>query len=54
MLGATYLLALDKAFKLVRKNQKPFGGIQVIFTGDFFNYLLFKMDMHLNVMYGMS
>jgi ATP-dependent DNA helicase PIF1 len=36
MLGATYLLALDKAFKLVRKNQKPFGGIQVIFTGDFF------------------
>lgn len=36
MLGSSYLSALSKGFKLVRKNEKPFGGIQVIFTGDFY------------------
>ena len=36
MLGSIYLSALSKGFKLVRKNEKPFGGIQVIFTGDFY------------------
>jgi ATP-dependent DNA helicase PIF1 len=35
MLGQSYLEMLDKVFKKVRKNDITFGGIQVIFTGDF-------------------
>jgi ATP-dependent DNA helicase PIF1 len=34
MLGATTLDLLNEVFKRVRKNSAPFGGIQVIFTGD--------------------
>ena len=36
MLGKTYLSTLSESFKIIRKNSKPFGGIQVILTGDFF------------------
>lgn len=35
MLPAYYLDNIDKALKYVRRNNKPFGGIQVIFLGDF-------------------
>lgn len=35
MLSAFMLEYLDKLFKMVRKNNYPFGGIQVIFIGDF-------------------
>lgn len=35
MLSAFSLEYLDKLFKIVRKNNAPFGGIQVIFIGDF-------------------
>lgn len=35
MLSAFMLDYLDKLFKLVRKNKHPFGGIQVVFIGDF-------------------
>ena len=36
MLGGTYLTALSDSFKLIRKNENAFGGIQVIMTGDFY------------------
>jgi ATP-dependent DNA helicase PIF1 len=36
MLGATYLSVLSESFKLIRKNENVFGGIQVIMTGDFY------------------
>jgi len=36
MLGKTYLTALSESFKVIRKNSKAFGGIQVILTGDFY------------------
>lgn len=35
MLGKFYIEMIDKVFKTVRSSTKPFGGIQVIFTGDF-------------------
>lgn len=35
MLGKYYLEMLNQVFQFVRKNKKMFGGIQVIFTGDF-------------------
>ena len=34
MLSLFYFETLDQVFKIIRKNEKPFGGIQVIFTGD--------------------
>src|SRR6185503_13617842 len=33
---ASFLDMLDKVAKYLRRNEKPFGGLQVIFTGDFF------------------
>ena len=35
MLGKFYIEMIDNVFKTVRSCPKPFGGIQVIFTGDF-------------------
>ena len=35
MLGATYFSALNHVFKEIRKDQRPFGGMIVIITGDF-------------------
>lgn len=36
MLHASFVDMLDKVAKHMRRNDKPFGGIQVVFTGDFF------------------
>lgn len=36
MLHASFVDMLDKLGKHMRRNDKPFGGIQVVFTGDFF------------------
>lgn len=36
MLHASFVDMLDKLAKHMRRNDKPFGGIQVVFTGDFF------------------
>jgi ATP-dependent exoDNAse (exonuclease V) alpha subunit len=36
MLHASFVDMLDKVGKHMRRNEKPFGGIQVVFTGDFF------------------
>ena len=36
MLHASFVDMLDKAAKHMRRNEKPFGGIQLVFTGDFF------------------
>jgi ATP-dependent exoDNAse (exonuclease V) alpha subunit len=36
MLHATFIDMLDKVAKHVRRNDKPFGGVQVVFSGDFF------------------
>jgi len=35
MLGKSYFEMIDEAFKNIRKNPKPFGGICLILTGDF-------------------
>ncbi|MBP6949015.1 MAG: AAA family ATPase [Candidatus Pacebacteria bacterium] len=36
MLHASFVDMLDKVAKHMRRNDKPFGGVQVVFTGDFF------------------
>ena len=36
MLGKKYVNVLNETFKIIRKNQKPFGGICLIVTGDFY------------------
>jgi ATP-dependent DNA helicase PIF1 len=36
MLSLKLFNVLDEIGKVIRKNQKPFGGIQIIFSGDFF------------------
>ena len=36
MLHASFVDMLDRVGKHLRRNEKPFGGIQVVFTGDFF------------------
>lgn len=36
MLHASFIDMLDQVAKHMRRNDKPFGGIQVVFTGDFF------------------
>jgi len=36
MLHASFVDMLDKLGKHLRRNSKPFGGMQVVFTGDFF------------------
>lgn len=36
MLHASFVDMLDKLAKHMRRNDKPFGGMQVVFTGDFF------------------
>lgn len=36
MLHASFVDMLDKVGKHMRRNEKPFGGIQIVFTGDFF------------------
>lgn len=36
MLHATFIDMLDKVAKHMRRSEKPFGGMQVVFTGDFF------------------
>lgn len=36
MLHASFVDMLDKVAKHIRRNTKPFGGMQVVFTGDFF------------------
>lgn len=36
MLHASFVDMLDKLGKHLRRNDKPFGGLQVVFTGDFF------------------
>lgn len=36
MLHASFVDMLDKIAKHMRRNEKPFGGMQIIFTGDFF------------------
>lgn len=36
MLHASFVDMLDKVGKHMRRNEKPFGGLQVVFTGDFF------------------
>lgn len=35
MLGGTYLEVMDYIFKTIRKSKEVFGGMQVLFTGDF-------------------
>jgi ATP-dependent exoDNAse (exonuclease V) alpha subunit len=35
MLGGTYLEVMDYIFKSIRKSKEVFGGMQVLFTGDF-------------------
>ena len=35
MISASQLDLIDRVFRLVRKKNKPFGGIQIIFSGDF-------------------
>lgn len=36
MLHASFVDMLDQVGKHMRRNEKPFGGVQVVFTGDFF------------------
>jgi len=36
MLSKKFFIILDSIGKLIRKNDKPFGGIQLIFSGDFY------------------
>lgn len=36
MLGGSYFEMLNECFKIIRKNPKPFGGICLIVTGDFY------------------
>ncbi|HCC06475.1 TPA: helicase [Candidatus Nomurabacteria bacterium] len=36
MLHASFVDMLDKIAKHIRRNEKPFGGMQVVFAGDFF------------------
>ena len=36
MLHASFVDMLDKLAKYMRRSEKPFGGLQVVFTGDFF------------------
>ena len=36
MLGGSYFDMLNASFKIIRKNNKPFGGMVVIVTGDFY------------------
>lgn len=36
MLEASFITDLDKVLKIVNGNKKPFGGIQIVFVGDFF------------------
>lgn len=36
MLDATILDSVDRVVRAVRKDQRPFGGMQIIFVGDFF------------------
>lgn len=36
MLSLRFFECLDKIARAIRKNSKPFGGIQVIFSGDFY------------------
>jgi ATP-dependent exoDNAse (exonuclease V) alpha subunit len=36
MLHASFVDMLDRVGKKLRRNEKPFGGLQVVFTGDFF------------------
>lgn len=36
MLEATFITDLDKVLKAIHKNEKPFGGIQIVMVGDFF------------------
>ncbi len=36
MMHASFVDMLDKLAKHIRRNEKPFGGMQVVFTGDFF------------------
>lgn len=36
MLHASFIDMLDKVAKHIRRDEKPFGGMQVVFTGDFF------------------
>lgn len=36
MVHASRLDMIDKLFKVIRKNNSPFGGMQIIFCGDFF------------------
>ena len=35
MLGGSYFDMLNACFKIIRKHNKPFGGMTVIVTGDF-------------------
>ena len=35
MLSEKLFIILDTIAKIIKKNQKPFGGIQIIFAGDF-------------------
>jgi ATP-dependent exoDNAse (exonuclease V) alpha subunit/uncharacterized protein YerC len=36
MMHASFVDMLDKLAKHMRRNEKPFGGMQIVFTGDFF------------------
>ena len=36
LLGAMYMDMLNESLKIIRKNSKPFGGIQVLISADFF------------------
>jgi len=36
MLGSSFLSILSESFKMIRNNNKSFGGIQIIVTGDFY------------------
>jgi hypothetical protein len=36
MMHASFVDMLDKLAKYMRRNEKPFGGMQIVFTGDFF------------------
>lgn len=44
MLSVEYLHCLDIAAKIIKNNDKPFGGIQVIFLGDFFQLPCVKKE----------
>jgi ATP-dependent DNA helicase PIF1 len=57
MISPAIFTAMDSILKAFKKSPLPFGGVQVILSGDFFNYLLFqeaikRKDLHGNLPLG--